>query len=442
MAAVATAAAVAVAEVVAADRVGFRPVMSDELVRLSTLASGIRVVTERMPEARSVSVGAYVGVGGRDEPDDAAGASHFLEHLLFKGTAERTAREIAVAIDAVGGDMNAYTSREHTAFYARVPAPAYPMGLRLLLDVLAAPALRPNEVDGEREVILEELAAAEDDPDDVVHTRLAEALFPGHPLGREVLGEEATIEALSRDAIAAFHERWYRSTNIVVAAAGAIDHDELCAAVDGFLGDRDPGAAPLRNAPVDPPVARVVAPHPGEQAHLALGWRAVDQDDPERYPLAFANYVLGGGMASRLFQAVREERGLAYSIFSSTALHADAGALTVSAATSPARAAEVLTVIEAEIDGLLAGGVTDEEHRTALGYLEGSLVLGLEEPGSRMSRIGRSVVSRGEVVPIDEHLARFRAVTVDDVNRVLRTLLLGQRSLALAGPAALEAVGV
>jgi predicted Zn-dependent peptidase len=404
------------------------------LIERSTLTSGVRVVTESVPDARSLAVGVYVGVGGRDEPDLLAGASHFLEHLLFKGTPTRSARELAEAIDATGGDMNAYTSREHTAFYARVPAAHGPMAVRILADVLGEPALRPDEVDAEREVILEELAAAEDSPEDVVHTRLADALFPGHPLGREVLGTEATIEALSRDEIAGFHGEWYRPANLVVAAAGRTTHQEVLDLLDGFNGAGDGGAVPERSAPVADPEPLVVVRHPVEQAHLTFGWRGLAQDDPDRWALAVANYALGGGTASRLFQEVREERGLAYTVYSSVSMNVDCGALTAYAATSPAKVPEVVEITERIVAELVEGGITAQEHTLALGFLEGSLELAQEDTGSRMARIGRSEQVRAEVLTLDEHLAKLRAVTPDDVARVLRRVLGGQRTLVAVGP--------
>ena len=404
------------------------------MIQRSTLPSGVRVVTERMPGSRSVAVGAYVGVGGRDEDPDLAGASHFLEHLLFKGTPTRSARELAEAIDATGGEMNAYTSREHTSFYARVPAGHGTMAVETLAEVLSNPALRQDEVEAEREVILEELAAAEDNPEDVAHTRLAEALFPDHPLGREVLGTEGSIEAMSRDEIATFHERWYRPRNLVIAAAGAVDHNEVRGVLDGFTGTGQGGEAPTRKAPTPDVVGRVVVRHPVEQAHLALGWRCLDQDDPDRWALALANYVLGGGTASRLFQQIREERGLAYTVFSSVALNVDSGALTVYAATSPAKVAEVLAIVDGIVGDLVDSGITEAERELALGFLEGSLELAQEDSGARMARIGRHEQSRGEVLTIDEQLARLRAATTDDVARVLRRVLDAPRSTVAVGP--------
>jgi predicted Zn-dependent peptidase len=403
-------------------------------VRLTVLDNGLRVVTERMPEARSVTTGFWVGVGGRDEPAEIAGASHFLEHLLFKGTEERSAREIAAAVDAVGGEMNAYTAREHTAYYTRLPASALGFGLGLLTDVLSAPALRPHEVDAEREVILEEILLSEDTPDDRVHTALYEALFPDHPLGREVLGNEDTVEAMTRDDVAGFFAEHYRPANLVVAAAGALEHDDVVAGVSACLAGVDGGVRPPRHAPERPPVARLVERKTTEQAHLALGWRAFDHEDPDRYALGVLNQVIGGGMSSRLFQEVREERGLAYAVYSYVSSYVDAGVFGIYAGTSPAKAAEVLDVIGAELDRLLAGGITDEERRVAVGYLEGSLLLGLEDSGSRMARLGRGLLTRGEVTPVDEHVERLRAVTSDDVGRVIDRVLTSARSFAAVGP--------
>ena len=400
----------------------------------SVLANGIRLVTERMPEARSVTVGFWVGVGGRDEPPPLSGASHFLEHLVFKGTEKRSARAIAESIDALGGEMNAFTSREHTAYYTRLPAAALDVGLDLLTDVLAQPALRPHEVDAEREVILEEILLSEDTPDDKVHSLLAEALYPGHPLGREVLGDQASVEAMTRDDIDAFRETHYRPANIVVAAAGLLDHAAIADGLEHYVPDLERGVPPTREAPTTPPVPLVVGHRTSEQGHIAMGWRGLDHSDPDRYALSIANQVFGGGMSSRLFQEVREERGLAYSVYSATSLYSDSGLLMVYAGTAPTRVAEVLSVIDDQVAALLADGVTDQELTVAKGYLEGSLLLGLEDSGSRMGRLGRSELSRGEVVPVDEHVARIRAVTSADVTRVVRRVLAGPRSLAIVGP--------
>jgi len=434
--AVAAVAAVAVAGAGAADVGGPTPARHgpEPGITETTLPSGVRVVTERMPEATSVTVGVWVGVGSRDEPDEQAGVSHFLEHLLFKGTPERSARSIAVAVDAVGGEMNAFTTREHTAYYTRLPAGQLAFGLDLLTDVVASPAFRAADIEAEREVILEEILLNEDMPDDLVMNVLYESVFPQHPLGRETLGTEASIEAMSREEIAAFHAEHYRPANLVVAAAGALDHDEVVDGVASFLDGVDPGVRPVRSTPSSAIEPLAVVRRPTEQAHVALGWRGLHYDEPDRNALYVANHVLGGGMSSRLFQEIREERGLAYTVFSSPSLYTDCGSLVVYAGTGPARVAELLDVIDDVVHGLLERGITAEEHDVALGYLDGSLLLGLEDSGSRMARIGGSELQRGEVIPIEEHRRRIRAVTADDVQRVVQRVFAGSRSLAVVGP--------
>lgn len=403
-------------------------------IETTTLANGLRIVTERMPEATSVSVGFYVGVGSRDEPQPLSGASHFLEHLLFKGTEARTARSISMAVDAVGGEMNAFTSREHTAYYTRLPAKQLAFGLDLLSDVVERPAFRPHEIDAEREVILEELLMAEDTPDDVLHMELMEAVFPDHPLGRETLGVPETIESLGRDQIAGFHAEHYRPTNVVVVAAGDLEHEAVVDGVAGCLAQVDAGTRPERIAPTPELEPLVVVHRPTEQVHLMFGWRALHYDDPDRYAFYVANHVLGGGMSSRLFQEIREERGLAYSVYSSMSSYSDCGLATVYAGTAPKHTDEVLTVLDDVIDGVLADGITEEEHRVAVGYLEGSMLLGLEDSGSRMARLGGSMIVRGEVTSITEHVERIRAVTRDDVKKVLERVFTGPRTVAAVGP--------
>lgn len=409
------------------------PAASTEEIRETRLANGIRLVTERMPEARSVSLGVWVGVGGRDEPEVLSGASHFLEHLLFKGTSTRSARQIAEDIDAVGGEMNAFTNREHTAYYTRLPAARGQLGIDILGDVLTDPVFRPHEVDAERQVILEEILMNLDMPEDHVHTLLAEALFPGHPLGREVLGSRETVEAATRDEIAEFFGRWYRPSNLVVVAAGDLDHDETVEAFAGTLGRLEGGERPVRDLPGVDVEPRVVLDDPTEQVHVAMGWRGVDHHDDERYALMVANQILGGGMSSRLFQQVREERGLCYSVYSWASTYADAGSAGIYAGTAPSRVGELLSVVDDEVAKLVATGVTEHELAVAKGCIEGSLLLGLEDSGSRMARLGRSLMARDEIVPVDDQLSRIRAVTSADVAAVSARVFGSQRALAVVG---------
>ena len=404
-----------------------------EGIRRTELPNGVRVVTEAMPGVRSVATGFWVGVGGRDERDELAGASHFLEHLLFKGTEARTAREIAEAVDAVGGEMNAYTAKEYTAYYTRLPDRQLELGIDILADVLSVPAFRPHEVEAERQVILEEILMDEDSPEDRVHTLLFGALFPDHPLGRDVAGTPETITAITRDDIRAFFGTHYRPRNLVVAAAGNVDHDEVVDAICRRF-DGDGGEVPERRAPVVPSRAIDVLRRPTEQAHLAVGLRGLPRTDPDRYALAVCNQILGGGMSSRLFQEIREERGLAYSVYSAVSGYADTGAVAVYAGTAPGRANEVIALIHAEIDRLAADGITAQELAVAKGFLEGSLVLGMEDSSGRMTRLGASQQTLGHTITVEEQVARFRAVTADDVARVIDRVLTGPRTLAVVGP--------
>jgi predicted Zn-dependent peptidase len=389
-----------------------------------------------MPEAHSACVGAWVGVGARDEPEQLSGVSHFLEHLLFKGSDTRSARDIAQAVDRVGGDMNAFTAKEYTAYVTRLPSRHVGLGVELLADVLTRPSLRDDDIEAERQVILEELHMDEDTPDDRVHTLVFESLFPKHPLGRETAGSAATVEAIGADDIRAFFHERYGPSAFVVAAAGLVDHDEVVTAVMSHFGPARAVTVAPRSGPAAPVRPLAVVRRSTEQVHLAVGFRSMTRNDPDREALEVLNHVIGGGMSSRLLQTIREDRGLAYAVYSAHAEFCDAGALTIYAATTPGRVDAVLDVIDFELGQLLTDGITDDELDVALGYLEGSLVLGLEDSGSRMARLGGSLTVRGHVRTIDEQLARYRAVTRDDVQRVAARVLAEPRSLAVVGPMA------
>jgi predicted Zn-dependent peptidase len=400
------------------------------------------VLSESLPELRSVALGAWVGTGARDEQDSEVGASHFLEHLLFKGTEARSARELAEAIESVGGEMNAFTTHELTAFYVRVPDRELGLAVEILSDVVWQPAFRPGEVDSERRVILEELGMRDDTPDDLVHDVFAGALFPEHPLGREVLGTESSIGEMPREAIAAYHDRHYRPGNVVMAAAGNLSHDTLL----GLLEEHTParqGDRPARaRDELGPPRPLERVERPTEQAHVVLGVRALSHLDEDRYALAVLNQALGGGMASRLFQEIREERGLAYSVYSYRAAYEDAGLLAVYAGTSPERVRETLDLVHAELDRLVAeGSLPGAELDAAKGHLAGSLAMSLETSSSRMRRLGHAELVEQEIPALDELVRRIEAVTGDDVARVVdRVLRDAPRTLAVVGPVPESAV--
>lgn len=398
---------------------------------------GLTAVTESMPGSRSVTLGFWVGTGSADEDGPLWGASHFLEHLLFKGTERRRAREISEAVDAVGGDINAFTTKEYTSFYVRLLAEQLELGLDILSDILWSPAFRPDEVESERQVILEEILMHNDEPSDLVHEVLAGVMWPGHTLGREVLGDEATIVGMTREAIAGFHAQHYRPANVVFAAAGALDHDRVVEGLVGRVDGRRGGDAPLRTPPVPSTSAAeptAVVRRDTEQAHLAVGVPGLARRDDRRYVLSVLDHVLGGGMSSRLFQAVREERGLAYSVYSYRQAFEHTGVLAVYAGTSPEKAPEVLDLVHAELDRIAEDGITAAELEVARGHLRGSLVLGLEDSGSRMSRIGHARLTHGRVPTVEELEERFAAVTLAEVADLAAELLGGPRSVAVVGP--------
>jgi predicted Zn-dependent peptidase len=403
-------------------------------LRTSTIDDGLTVVTEHMPDVRSVSVGFWVGTGSVDETPGQSGASHFLEHLLFKGTPTRSAREIAESIDAVGGDMNAFTTKEYTTFYVRLLSEDLELGLDILSDIIWSPAFRPDEFESERQVILEEILMHADEPADLVHDVLAGALFPGHPLGREVLGEQVTVGAMRADQVAAFHAEHYRPANVVVAAAGYLDHDRVLDGVAARLNGRSGGGVPQRSAPSANALRHAVLPRMTEQTHLAVASSGPDRDDEDRHALAIVEHVLGGGMSSRLFQTIREERGLAYSVYGYRLAFQGAGALAVYAGTSPAHAPEVLELIGEEFERMANRGVTAAEMESARGHIRGAMALGLEDSGARMSRIGHSQTVHRRVLSLEEVEARLDGLNLEQVNEVASRWLSSPRTVACVGP--------
>jgi len=411
-----------------------RPPAGCEVIRTEVLDCGIRLVTEPMSDVRSVTVGVWVGTGSRDEDARRAGASHFLEHLLFKGTPTWSSADIAEAVDEVGGDMNAFTTKEYTAFYIRLLSEDLPLGLDVLGAIMTDPALRPEDVEAERQVILDEILMHADEPSDLAAEQCTGALFPDHPLGREVLGAPASVSALDAPEIRCFFDDHYRTGNLVLSAAGDLDHDHLGAEVERRFAGRSGGGAPARVSPDVPAQTLVVTRRPTEQVHLVVGLRAPGRHSEDRWALAVLNHVLGGGIASRLFQEVRERRGLAYSIWSERTHYDEIGSLAVSVGTAPEHAREVLALVHAELDRLAEDGITARELSVARGHLRAETLLSLEDSGARMSRVGSSLLLHGHVLDVDELLARVDAVTVEDVARVAGKLAVEPRTLSVVGP--------
>jgi predicted Zn-dependent peptidase len=409
------------------------------VIRRSEHDSGMRLVTERMPWVRSVSLGIWVTTGSRDEPDRIAGASHFLEHVLFKGTKTRSARAIAEAFDAVGGDLNAFTAKEHTAFYARVQDRDLPMAVEHLSDMLQHSAIKAADLDAERTVILEEINMHEDAPDELVHDLFMERLWPGEPLGRPVLGTVATISAMTRDQVRRFWRRHYVAGNFVVAAAGNLDHDALEELITSTMDTTAQGEVrgtivTAHGEPPRPKGGAHIRRRSTEQAHICIGTAGLARNDPGRFAMGVVNDALGGGMSSRLFQEIREKRGLVYSVFSYHSMFAQTGAFVIYAGTAPARAREVLSLITRELESVAEKGLTDEELERAKNHMKGSMVLSLEETSARMSRLAKSEIAHGEVITLDEVLERIDAVTADDARRVAEDVLSRPRSLTVVGP--------
>lgn len=405
-----------------------------ERIQTTRLDSGLTVVTETMPDVLSVTTGIWVGVGSRDESAGHAGASHFLEHLLFKGTADRRAHEIAEEIDAVGGEMNAYTTKEYTAFHTRTLAEDLDVGLGLLCDIVSIPALRPEEVETERQVILEEILMRGDEPSDLVHDVIHELAYPSHGLGRDPLGEADTVEGLGPDEIRFFMDETYVGSSIVVAAAGRVTHDEVVARVSSRLIRPDGPGPAKRTSPGPRSASLAVHEEDTEQTHLVVALTAMDRHDPDRYAMSIVDHVLGGGLSSRLFMEIREKRGLAYSVYSYRAAYEDSGLWCIYAGTAPARATEVLSLIDEALKTLLRHGVTAAELARAKSSMRAGTALGLEDSGSRMSRIGRSHLLHGEVLPIEVVLGRTESITEADCRRVIERIVPHPRMLAAVGP--------
>ncbi|MGZ4449361.1 MAG: M16 family metallopeptidase [Nocardioides sp.] len=410
-------------------------------VRRTVLPGGLRVISEQMAGVRSASIGVWVGVGSRDETPTLHGCSHFLEHLLFKGTAERSALDISIALDAVGGEFNAFTAKEYTCFHARVLDDDLPLAVDVLGDMITSSRITDEDVEAERDVILDEIAMHDDDPDDVVHNLFSEQAWGDTPLGRPIAGTEASITALTPAQVTRFYRRHYRPSTMVVSAAGNVDHAALVRMVkrsfgrNGWLSGEEGPVPPRhgRTRKVSP--GTVTATRPFEQVNVVLGMQGLTRQDDRRFALGVLNTALGGGTSSRLFQEVREHRGLAYSVYSFASHHADSGLVGVSVGCLPSKLDDVLAVVRAELAKVAAEGITAEELARGKGQLRGGLVLGLEDSGSRMSRLGKAELVYDELLSIDEVMARIDGVTLEQVREVAAALFAQPEVLAIVGPA-------
>ncbi|WP_300343918.1 pitrilysin family protein [Nesterenkonia sp.] len=412
-------------------------------VRRTVLPCGVRVLTEQMPGVRSAAIGYWIAVGSRHEADHQYGSTHFLEHLLFKGTQRRSAMDIAAAFDAVGGESNAMTGKESTCYYARVLDTDLPMAVDVLTDMVTSAVIDPEEMEVERGVILEELAMAEDDPTDVVQERFAAQVLDGHPLGRPIGGTPEAIRAADRDDVWDHYQRWYRPEELVITAAGGLDHDQLCQlvteALEASSWDISSPASPAQvhtrqaaDIPVRAGTERISKPV--EQAQVIIGGRGFRAGDEDRFALSLLHSILGGGMSSRLFQEIRERRGLAYSTFSFSASFTDAGYYGLYAGCLPQKVEEVTAVMQGELERVASEPVSAEELERAKGQMRGGTVLGMEETSSRMSRLGRAELVRGEFVDISDTLRQVEQVSAEDIQRVAARLAGSERAVTVVAP--------
>lgn len=418
------------------------------LVKRTVLPSGLRIITEQMPTVRSAAIGIWVNVGSRDEVASQTGSAHYLEHLLFKGTKNRSALEISSAIDAVGGEMNAFTSKEVTCFYTRVLDTSVPTAIDVLVDMITSATITSGDVDQERTVVLEEIAMRDDDPSDIVHEQFAKAMYGDAPLGRSILGTVENISSLTRRSIHSFYKKYYSPDRLVISVAGNIEHSQIVklvrkafdqGGVDLGEGDVSPFVPVKAKAKVNRSGGQIKFDKDTEQANLVIGVPGIDRADERRYILNVLNSVLGGGMSSRLFQEVREKRGLVYTVYSFAQQFQDAGMAGIYAGCNPKNLELVQEVCANVVADIVANGITEAELTKAKGQVSGGMVLGLEDTGSRMSRNARNELNFGYVASVSEVLDRVSAVTLDEVHALAHHLWSQEPLTAVVGPSEIKA---
>jgi len=410
-------------------------------VKRSVHSSGLRIVTEEVPSVRSAAIGIWVNVGSRDEAPATAGASHFLEHLLFKGTTRRTALQISAAVESVGGEMNAFTSKEYTCFWARVIDTDLPMAIDVVSDLITSSVVTALDVDAERKVVLEEIAMRDDDPSDLVHDLFSDTYYGDTAIGRPILGTVKSISEMSRATVFNYYKKKYLPQDLVVAVSGNIKHKRVVAMVeealsrDNFLQQSATPAirpsTPIKNSKQQ---SVGLLHKKSEQAHMFYGLEGVARADQRRFAMGVLSAALGGGMSSRLFQEIREKRGLAYSVYSYAQQFAGSGTLGFYAGCNPAKALEVVSIMRDVLADVVAHGLTHEEIERAKGAVRGSLVLSQEDTGSRMSRIGKNEIVYGQVMDFDDILKEISRVSAADISEIASEFLVKTPTLALVGP--------
>jgi predicted Zn-dependent peptidase len=404
------------------------------MIQRETLPNGLTLLTESMPHVRSVAIGVWLKRGSRHEDEPHSGISHFIEHMVFKGTKNRSAETIASEVDSIGGHMDAFTAKEYAAFHLKVLDEHLPLAVDILGDIVMNPLFDPAEMAKEKKVIFEEINMVEDTPDDLVMENLTGAFWPGHPLGRPILGTKETVNGFSRDELAEFFAAVYRPANVVISAAGNLDHAATSALVRRHFGALPKGGEHADGGPPSPASAIVARSKKElEQVHLCLGTRGYPQCHEARYGAYILNTVLGGSMSSRLFQNVREKRGLVYSISSGVSAYSDAGLFSIYAGTSLDSVDEVIRLTLDELRRLRGEPIPEGELRRAKDHLKGSLMLSLENTGSRMSHLARQEIYFGRHFGLDEIMAGIEAVDAGHVQRIAGDLFGGELSLSILG---------
>ena len=396
--------------------------MSQSAIVRDVLPNGLRLLTEQMPHVRSVSIGVWLARGSRHESDEQSGIAHFVEHMLFKGTATRSAEDIAQTVDSIGGQMDAFTAKEYASYYFKVLDEHLPLAVDLLADIVMRPAFSDDDITREKKVVLEEIKMVEDTPDDLVHELFTESFWRGHALGRPILGTRETVESFTREALQAYFTDTYAAPNLIVAAVGNIEHAHVRELVIRAFEGLPPTSRPVSE---EPPV---VVPHTHvrnkelEQSHICLGTSGYQQDHSDRYVSYVLNTILGGSMSSRLFQNVREKRGLAYSVFSGLSAYRDTGSMTIYAGCANDAVGELIDVVVAELRRLKEEPLPEPELRRAKDHLKGSLMLNLESTSSRMSHLARQEIYFDRQFGLDDTLAGVERVTAADMQRVSHDL--------------------
>ena len=412
---------------------------SQRMVVREVLDNGLRLITETMPHVRSVTIGVWLMRGSRHESDDRSGIAHFVEHMLFKGTDTRTAEDIAQSIDSIGGQLDAFTAKEYASYYIKVLDEHLPLAVDLLADIVLRPAFAPDEIEREKKVILEEIKMVEDTPDDLVHELFTQHFWEGHPLGRPILGSKETVESFTAESLLEYFRSAYVARNMIISAAGNLDHGKVRELVEAAFGSLASEGEPLDGQPPRVVPQVIMRTKELEQSHICLGANSYPQSHGDRYVSYILNTVLGGSMSSRLFQNVREKRGLAYAVFSGLSAYRDAGNITIYAGCSNDAVGEVVDLCVGELRGLKTAPIQDAELRRAKDHLKGSLMLSLENTASRMSHLARQEIYFDRHFGLDETLTGVERVTEADLQRVAADLFSnGSLAATVLGPSVPE----